>query len=133
MADLAKDEKERTANIGIVSAVFGMGFLLGPVCGGLLSNISHSAPFWMAGGLRQSRGLRVLLPAGISPQAGRAAAPLVQSPAPPEARNRRSDPPSVLSYLADVRLAFVSGQSVFALFAKEVFGFSLFTRGWRLR
>lgn len=46
LSDLAKDEKERTANLGLVGGMFGLGFVIGPVIGGLLGSISPEAPFW---------------------------------------------------------------------------------------
>ena len=46
ISDLAKDQKERTANIGLTGAIFGIGFLLGPLFGGLLSKVSPAFPFW---------------------------------------------------------------------------------------
>ena len=130
MADLAKDEKERTANIGIVSAVFGMGFLLGPVFGGLLSNISHSAPFWMAGGLAAINAVFAFFFLPESHHRRDAQRPLSFNPLRPLKR-AIGDPilrPFYLTWLM-FALAFVSGQSVFALFAKEVFGFSAFHTG----
>lgn len=51
LVDLARDEKERSANLGLVGAAFGVGFMVGPFLGGLLSTVSHSFPFWSAGGL----------------------------------------------------------------------------------
>jgi multidrug resistance protein len=51
LVDIAKDEKERTQNLGIMGAAFGVGFMVGPFIGGLLSTFSHSAPFWFTGGL----------------------------------------------------------------------------------
>ncbi len=49
ISDLAKDQKERTASLGTVGAVFGIGFLVGPLLGGILSKVSHSFPFWFVG------------------------------------------------------------------------------------
>lgn len=43
--------KERTKAFGMLGASFGFGFLVGPAIGGLLSEISLTAPFWFAGAL----------------------------------------------------------------------------------
>jgi len=45
------NEKERAQAFGLLGAAFGFGFLFGPAVGGILSNISLSAPFWFASGL----------------------------------------------------------------------------------
>lgn len=45
------DEKERVKNLGIIGATFGIGFILGPMVGGIFSKISHAAPFYLAGGM----------------------------------------------------------------------------------
>jgi MFS family permease len=49
LTDIAKDEKERTKNLGLLGAVFGIAFVIGPAMGGLLSNISPTFPFWCVG------------------------------------------------------------------------------------
>lgn len=40
--------KERANAFGLLGAAFGFGFLFGPALGGILSEISLSAPFWFA-------------------------------------------------------------------------------------
>jgi DHA1 family tetracycline resistance protein-like MFS transporter len=47
MADITKPE-DRGKNYGIVGATVGVGFILGPSIGGLLSTINLSAPFYLA-------------------------------------------------------------------------------------
>ena len=51
LIDIAKNDKERTTNLGLIGAVFGIGFIVGPLLGGALSQISLSFPFWFVGGL----------------------------------------------------------------------------------
>ncbi|WP_170769893.1 TCR/Tet family MFS transporter [Ruegeria lacuscaerulensis] len=50
MADVSKP-KDKAANFGLLGAAFGVGFVLGPVIGGLLSEYGTRAPFWAAAGL----------------------------------------------------------------------------------
>ncbi len=50
VADITLPEN-RAKSFGLVSAMFGIGFVLGPVTGGLLGEIDHRLPFWVAGGL----------------------------------------------------------------------------------
>jgi len=49
LTDIAKDEKERIKNLGLIGAVFGVAFVLGPGIGGLLSRVSPTFPFWCVG------------------------------------------------------------------------------------
>ncbi len=51
LIDIAKDDKEKTVNLGLVGAIFGIGFIIGPLLGGALSQISITLPFWFVGGL----------------------------------------------------------------------------------
>lgn len=51
LSDIAKDDKERTTNLGLIGAVFGVGFILGPLLGGLLGQFGHTVPFWFVGAL----------------------------------------------------------------------------------
>jgi len=49
LVDISKTDKERTENIGIIGAVIGIGFIVGPLIGGVLSSVSHALPFWFTG------------------------------------------------------------------------------------
>ncbi len=46
LADIARDNKERTANLGLFGAMFGLGFILGPTLGGLLASHGNTTPFY---------------------------------------------------------------------------------------
>ena len=50
IADVSAPE-DRAKNFGIVGAAFGMGFILGPVLGGLLGHYGTRVPFYTAAGL----------------------------------------------------------------------------------
>jgi DHA1 family tetracycline resistance protein-like MFS transporter len=50
VADITKPE-DRAKSFGLVGAAFGVGFILGPVVGGLLGSISLRLPFFVAAGL----------------------------------------------------------------------------------
>lgn len=43
--------KNRSKGLGMIGAAFGIGFVFGPVIGGLLSNISYSLPAFIAAGI----------------------------------------------------------------------------------
>lgn len=45
------DHRERGKAMGLIGAAFGLGFVVGPVTGGLLSGISYSAPAWVGAAL----------------------------------------------------------------------------------
>lgn len=47
MADISKPD-EKAANFGLIGAAFGVGFVLGPLIGGVLAEYGTRAPFWAA-------------------------------------------------------------------------------------
>jgi len=47
MADISKPD-EKAANFGLIGAAFGVGFVLGPLLGGILAEYGTRAPFWAA-------------------------------------------------------------------------------------
>lgn len=50
MADISRP-KDRAANFGLIGAAFGLGFVLGPLLGGLLAEYGNRAPFYAAAAL----------------------------------------------------------------------------------
>lgn len=69
MADVTPRER-RAAAFGMLSAAFGLGFVLGPAVGGILGNISTRLPFWTAGCLSLLNGLygTFILPESLVPE-----------------------------------------------------------------
>ncbi|PUB12137.1 TCR/Tet family MFS transporter [Yoonia sediminilitoris] len=47
MADISRPE-DKAANFGLIGAAFGVGFVLGPLLGGVLAELGTRAPFWAA-------------------------------------------------------------------------------------
>jgi len=56
IADVSKPE-EKAANFGLIGAGFGIGFVFGPVIGGLLAEFGTRAPFWAAAVLALSNAI----------------------------------------------------------------------------
>lgn len=50
IVDISTPEK-RTQNLGLIGAAFGMGFIIGPVLGGILGEYGSRLPFWVAAAL----------------------------------------------------------------------------------
>lgn len=55
------DRKERSRALGLIGAAFGLGFVIGPVTGGVLAEISYAAPAWLGAGLALLNMLAVAL------------------------------------------------------------------------
>ena len=56
MADMSTPE-ERAASFGKVGAAFGLGFIFGPVIGGLLGDFGPRVPFYVAGAMAIANGI----------------------------------------------------------------------------
>lgn len=67
IADISIDEN-RAKNFGMIGAAFGMGFIIGPVIGGLLGSFGPRVPFMVAAGLSFLNGLYgyFILPESLS-------------------------------------------------------------------
>ncbi|KCV81945.1 major facilitator superfamily protein [Actibacterium atlanticum] len=50
LADISAPE-QKAARFGLIGAAFGLGFVIGPVIGGLLGELGPRAPFWAAAGI----------------------------------------------------------------------------------
>jgi MFS transporter, DHA1 family, tetracycline resistance protein len=130
LVDVARDEKERASNLGIIGAAFGIGYLVGPAIGGFLSKVSHAFPFWVAGGLSSAN---VILTYFLLPETNTKRNPesaLTFNPLSPLGRaalNVQMHPLFIRWIL--FALAFMSTQAVFALYVQHAFGFDSFTTG----
>ncbi len=49
LADISATPQERSANMGLVGAMFGIGFIIGPVIGGYLGAFGTTVPFYFVG------------------------------------------------------------------------------------
>jgi MFS transporter, DHA1 family, tetracycline resistance protein len=56
IADISTPEN-RSKNFGLVGAAFGIGFIIGPIIGGFLADISLRTPFWVAAVMSLLNGL----------------------------------------------------------------------------
>jgi MFS transporter, DHA1 family, tetracycline resistance protein len=130
MVDLAKDEKERSANIGLIGAAFGIGFILGPLIGGALSKVSHSFPFWIAGALAATNAVSAFFFLPETHHKRDAHNPMNFNPFAPLVRAAQDKKMRPLYFTwSFFAFAIVTSQAVFGLFVKDVFGFSAFQTG----
>jgi MFS transporter, DHA1 family, tetracycline resistance protein len=69
IADVSPPEK-RAANFGLVGAAFGIGFIIGPLIGGVLGDIGLRVPFYAAGALTLANCLYgwFILPESLKPE-----------------------------------------------------------------
>lgn len=130
LVDIARDDKERATNLGIIGAAFGIGLIVGPLLGGILSNISHEFPFWVAGVLALANAITAyfFLPETHHDRGQHQR--LTFNPLRPLYRATQDVTlrPLFLAWLL-FALAFVTAQSVFALYSDAAFGFDSFKTG----
>ncbi len=135
IADIS-DEQNRAKSMGIIGAAFGLGFIIGPATGGLLSRWGFNLPAFTAAAVSFTNLLLIyfLLPESLTVERR-------------ESAQARRKPPFTLKALTDALnrpgvgpllhirffygLAFARFQSVFALFAQAI-GFSSQTTGYIL-
>jgi MFS transporter, DHA1 family, tetracycline resistance protein len=69
IADVTPADR-RGASFGLIGAAFGMGFVLGPALGGLLTGLGTRAPFMVAAGLAlaNAAAMALLLPETLKPE-----------------------------------------------------------------
>jgi MFS transporter, DHA1 family, tetracycline resistance protein len=130
------DSKSRNRGLGMIGAAFGLGFIIGPAFGGILSSVSYSVPAFVAAGLSFINLLLIIfwLPESLTV----------------ERRTKLTQKKSIFSMktlldtlnhplagrLLVIRFlysfAFVILQSIFSLFALRRFGMSVVATGFVL-
>ncbi len=116
------DESNRARGLGIIGAAFGLGFIIGPAAGGLLSNISYATPAFVAAGLASLNvmGVYALLPESLTPER---LAEMAQRPRPRASMQaliaafRRPRVGSLFQVRFFFGLSFSMFQSIFVLYA----------------
>jgi len=134
VADIAAPEK-RARSFGLMGAAFGIGFIIGPAMGGVLSSVSPRLPFWVAAGLSLTNGMYGLfiLPESLPPERR---APFAWTRANPlgSLRLLRSHPQlmgfATVHFLYN--LAHQSLASVFVLYASYRYQWTTADVGWAL-
>lgn len=130
LIDISKDKKERASNLGLIGASFGIGFIIGPFLGGVLSSVSTQFPFYFVGAMAL---LNAALAYFFLPETNKnkdrskkmefnPLRPIIRA-----ARNARLRTNYIVWFL--FLLGIASMQSIFALYVGKVFGFSAFITG----
>src|SRR6478672_8523338 len=131
IADVTTKEN-RAKGMGLIGAAFGLGFVLGPAIGGVLSRYGIHVPFIFAGALALANGIGVYfyLPESL---------PKEKRDAHPHGGNRLLHIFDSLSddrfrWLAIINFLIVTGFSMmttaFALYTQERFGYNAEHNGW---
>ena len=127
VADITTTEG-RARGMGLIGAAFGIGFIIGPALGALLSLVSSSTPFFFASGLAA---LNLVLAWRLLPESrrpGSITAPMGRFAMMRHALTSRMLAPLVwLSFLAT--FAFVGMEATFALLGSDRFGYGPATMG----
>ncbi len=130
LVDIAKDQKERSKNLGLIGAVFGVSFIIGPLIGGVLSSISMKLPFIIVGILSV---VNTILAYFFLPETHheRNTAKLSINPFSPiiTALKNKNILPLYISWLL-FGIAISLNQSIFALYIAHVFSWTVIASGF---
>ncbi len=129
LSDISSTPKERTANFGLMGAIFGIGFVVGPLLGGLLGSIGHTVPYWFVAILATINAICAYF---FLPEThfNRTTTKISMHPFAPLIRAAKQKQLRI-QYIAWFLfgLAIACNQSVFALYVTRMFGFSPFLTG----
>ncbi|MFA6353387.1 MAG: MFS transporter [Candidatus Paceibacterota bacterium] len=130
LVDIAKDQKERTKNLGLIGAVFGVSFIVGPLVGGVLSTISMKLPFIVVGIMAV---LNTILAYFFLPETHhkRNTEKISLNPFSPilKAFKNKNILPLYMAWLF-FGIAISLNQSIFALYIAKVFSWTVITSGF---
>ena len=126
MADISKPE-EKAARFGMIGAAFGMGFVFGPLLGGLLAEFGTRAPFYAAAALAATNLIfgYFVMPETLKPENRR---PLTLARANPLGAFKNVSATPQLRRLLWLfflyQVAFMVYPAIWAFFTEERFGWS---------
>ena len=128
IADITTPE-ERTKAMGLIGAAFGLGFVLGPAIGGILSAYSIAAPFLFASGLALVNAILVFirLPESLSPE--HRVQPEDRAPISEVFKHGWHLPALMASYFFAIA-GFAMMTTNYALFTHERFGYNQAQNGY---
>jgi len=129
LIDISKDQKDRTKNLGLIGAVFGIGFIVGPLVGGTLSSINMKLPFIVVGIMAT---LNTILAYFFLPETNhnRNTAKISLNPFVPiiKAFKNKKVLPLYIAWLL-FGIAISLNQSIFALYIARVFSWTVIASG----
>lgn len=134
VADITPPE-DRARRFGLLGAMFGLGFILGPVMGGLLGSINIHLPFFVAGALAVANGLYgyFVLPESLAPDRRK---PFAWQRAHPFAAlsglARLQGVGPLVAVIALASLAQFTLHNAFVLYTTFKFGWGPAQNGWAL-
>jgi MFS family permease len=133
ISDISKDGKERTKNMGLIGAIFGIGFIVGPLIGAFLHKVSPSFPFLAVGSLAMLNTFGAIFFLPETRKKIEDKEKISINPFLPLGRAFR-DATLRLRYAVWFLLgmAIASMQSIFALYVQKVYNFSATSVGWSL-
>jgi DHA1 family tetracycline resistance protein-like MFS transporter len=130
LVDISKDKKDRTKNLGLIGAVFGISFIIGPLIGGILSSISMRLPFIIVGFLAI---LNTILAYFFLPETNnvRSTSKISLNPFSPiiKAFKNKNTLPLYLAWLL-FGIAISLNQSIFALYIDRIFSWTVVASGF---
>jgi len=131
------DEANRSKGLGLIGSAFGLGFIIGPAAGGLLSHWGYNVPAFAAGGLALINLISIFffLPESLAIESREVAKnnprPAITAKALFEALNRPKVGPLLLVRFF-IMLAFAMFQAVFVLYAQRRLNLSSQSTGFIL-